>query len=998
MDTMDTVIREAYYLADDNHEYGRGWSPAPASGWWYDGRGAKTLERNFAPYPLANISGDAPTALIRELRKTSEGVVTVLTAVRFNAGFDGLVIRLYDTNKDDACCLYTKNGCYYALTKGQKDVLLKKEENPLGVHYFKIVINFDEKKVSYHIDNAFVADVPLTAKYIKFYKIGTLAGHILDIVPGDMHIHANYAVNERFMFNPSDCVPEGWIADCEDDASVRVAGDNLELSSENMTQATVYKELSPIKGNQCFESFFFMPTLQNGARITLSGSGKILLTFSVEDGDFCADGKHLRYALGEMWYRLRFEFDLDKKTAIIKVNGKKAGIAKIPKCEGIDRIEYSLCAENALLLVDYIRLFPMIEYEDYCPKPVLPKGKNDYVIGMNMCSLWHTGSHIGWDVITPYPEIKPVIGYYDEGLPEVADWEIKFMLEHGVDFQLYCWYASKANAPMKTTVLSEAIHDGYFNCKYSEMSRFALLWEAANAAKPDSLESFKRYYVPYWIEQFFSDDRYMRIENKAIMAVFGSSALINALGSPEVVHEAFDYLRAEVSKLGYDGMIIMACGAPSEELKNCGFDAAYAYGWGKQGYDPDFITNAVRAQQSLDIIHVVPTASTGFNNVAWAETRSPSITAEDFKKVHTVFRDEMLPSFKDKPSWTHNFVMCSNWNEFGEGTYIMPCKGLNGFGYLDALLDVYTKENSEDHTDAVPTPNQLSRLSYLYPQDRKMIRTQGYYTDPVPDKVLTSFDFNRFGKGDLDKYFGRVTCDAKLTETGAIVGTSHSADPQIILRDKCSLDFRKIDGYVPTHIRLRGKVNKPCGVELFYTTESEPFFSQSKAFGFSLSPEKSECTIRITKRPTLAEPITGLRIDPADIADIDFELYGVDLLVDVNKPLFFLDGESQPINSPVQIKDGYTLFPFNPYHVLVYKLGLYYEYSEAKKQLSFYSKDCSVKFRIGSRTAFINGEKRLLDVRIETFDGLPMLPLEIMSKVFGFKFTYNAPRLDITTK
>ena len=134
------------------------------------------------------------------------------------------------------------------------------------------------------------------------------------------------------------------------------------------------------------------------------------------------------------------------------------------------------------------------------------------MIGMNMCSLWHTGEHIGWDCISAYPEIKPVLGYYDEGLPEVADWEIKFMLENGVDFQLYCWYSSQSNAPIKVTGLAEAIHDGYFNCRYSDMSRFALLWEAANAAHPAGSEAFRRYFVPYWIEQFFSDKRYMTID------------------------------------------------------------------------------------------------------------------------------------------------------------------------------------------------------------------------------------------------------------------------------------------------------------------------------------------------------------------------------------------------------------------------------------------------------------------------------------------------------
>ena len=84
--------------------------------------------------------------------------------------------------------------------------------------------------------------------------------------------------------------------------------------------------------------------------------------------------------------------------------------------------------------------------------------------------------------------------------------------------------------------------------------------------------------------------------------------------------------------------------------------------------------------------------------------------------------------------------------------------------------------------------------------------------------------------------------------------------------------------------------------------------------------------------------------------------------------------------------------------MLVYKLGLYYEYVDSKKELSFYSKNASIVFTLGSRNAVINGEKVLLDIPVEVFDGLPLLPLEVMSKVFGFKFSYKAPKLTITTK
>ena len=988
---MNKQIREAYYLAEDAC-YGRGWSPAPASGWWYDNRGARTQDRNYAPFSISNVSGEAPTGMVRELRKTSEGVVTVIATVNIESGFDGLFIRLYDSDKNDAACLYTKDGSYVALGKNQKETVLRTESNPLGAHVFKIVLDFDSKKTSYYIDNTFAGAVPLTAKYIKFYKIGTFAGHVLDVQMRQTVIHANYFVNEHFALNPASVIPEGWEAACDEDASALANGADLVLTSENRAQALISKKFAPVSGKVCFESFFFMPEIKDGAKVALLSGGKPVLEFYTENGNFCAAGKTLRYALNEMWYRLRFEIDTAKKNALIKVNGKNLETVKLTgKCDSIDEIVYSLCADSASLQVDNIKLFPLIEYADYCPKPKLPKGKDDYVIGMNMCSLWHTGSHVGWDCITPYKEIKPVLGYYDEGIPEVADWEIKFMLEHGVDFQLYCWYSSQTNAPIKRTGLSEAIHDGYFNCKYSDMTKFALLWEAANAAHPAGSEAFRRYFVPYWIEQFFSDKRYMTIDNKAVMAVFGTWQLIKDFGSPEGVKAEFDYLRGEVKKLGYDDLIIMSCGGPSAAVRDCGFDAAYAYNWGKQGYDAEYTSKMINAQQDMNLVHIVPTASTGFNNVAWAETRSPNMTVEDFKALHTEFRDKMLPSFKDKPDWTHRFIMMSNWNEYGEGTYIMPCKGLNGFGYLDAVRDVYTKEKGE-HTDDVPTPNQLSRLSYLYPQERKMLRTLDNYKEPEPDRIVKAVNFT---KGNLAANWEILGCTAAI-KNGAIKGVSDCADPQLISKTPFCLklgSFNKV-----THVRIRAKVSKPTNIELFYITESGPSYTQNQSFGVTLTPDKTYGICPILRQPNLDTPVIGLRIDPVSMEGVEFEFYGFDLMASSVRPEFELNGEKQPINSPVQVKNGYTLLPFNPYHVLVYRLGLYYEYVDKKKELSFYSKDASIVFTLGERTVVINGEKTLLNAPIECFDGLPLLPLEVMSKVFGFKFTYKAPKLSITTK
>ena len=49
---------------------------------------------------------------------------------------------------------------------------------------FKIVLDFESKKVRYFVDDMFGAELPLTAKYIKFYRIGTFAGSVIDVTMG----------------------------------------------------------------------------------------------------------------------------------------------------------------------------------------------------------------------------------------------------------------------------------------------------------------------------------------------------------------------------------------------------------------------------------------------------------------------------------------------------------------------------------------------------------------------------------------------------------------------------------------------------------------------------------------------------------------------------------------------------------------------------------------------------------------------------------------------
>jgi hypothetical protein len=75
-------------------------------------------------------------------------------------------------------------------------------------------------------------------------------------------------------------------------------------------------------------------------------------------------------------------------------------------------------------------------------------------------------------------------------------------------------------------------------------------------------------------------------------------------------------------------------------------------------------------------------------------------------------RDDFMPTLP-ADSLGRRMVMLANWNEFGEGHFLMPST-LAGFGYLDALRDVFTEGGP--HQDAKPTEQQQQRFGVLYPK------------------------------------------------------------------------------------------------------------------------------------------------------------------------------------------------------------------------------------------------------------------------------------------
>jgi len=415
-----------------------------------------------------------------------------------------------------------------------------------------------------------------------------------------------------------------------------------------------------------------------------------------------------------IWYHFRFE--VSRGRARVRLNGRI--IAERVKVAGLALANRS---SSSALLVDDVKAFALVSPDDYPPAPVRPRGEEKWDVMLNVCPLWYNGYHAGWSCIEHGNGPKPVLGYYDEGVPETADWEIKYMVEHGIDVQAFCWYPETHDGPIRHPRNEFHLRDGFKNARYSDAMKYCLIWEIENSGRPHSLEAWKKNYVPYLIEHHFKDPRYYVVDGKPVMMVFGAWNFIDAtaFGSAEATRAAFDCLGGELKKLGFRGVLPVFSHGNSHEpfVAACGFEAAAPYNYGSEGWKVETQKARNQARAEGATVFEIPAVSVGFNSEPWHGKRYPMMSPDDFVASLKWLRDEFMPSQKHADGWQSRVVLLSTWNEYGEGTYLMPTEDERGFGYLDAVRSVFTDEKPDSALNLKPAPAQRSRICNLYPQD-----------------------------------------------------------------------------------------------------------------------------------------------------------------------------------------------------------------------------------------------------------------------------------------
>jgi hypothetical protein len=351
---------------------------------------------------------------------------------------------------------------------------------------------------------------------------------------------------------------------------------------------------------------------------------------------------------------------------------------------------------NALMLLVIVCLVAMGPGAGYA---------GDYSIGVFYYPGWRS-DYINWKDIKglqgsrspgkPWPDREPLLGYYPEEEPWVAEKHIEWASRYGVNFFAYDWYWND-----KQPEYDHALKN-YLKATNRDKLQFCLLWayHIARLKDPQEFDAM----VLYWINNYFNQPTYYRIMDKPVIFIFDVNEVdTNARNMRESTKSLLTRADALAREKGYKGIFFVATTneKPADSVE---------HRLGSQGFNGYTGWNYVVSQdtsRSADYNSMVSTyldfykaAETTFHALPYIVPASPGWDARPWHGENTYVRSEPTPGkfermligakkLLDGQKGSPRVLMIESWNEFGEGSYIEPTKK-TGFGYLETIQKVFS--------------------------------------------------------------------------------------------------------------------------------------------------------------------------------------------------------------------------------------------------------------------------------------------------------------------
>ena len=865
--------------------------------------------------------------------------------------------------------------------------------------YVRVEFDLASGKVNYiRVNGNIVAeDLPLThtSNVVNGFDITTGDSSTGILVNRQVRINCDYIVNEDYI-NQSGALPrDGWTYVLNGsqtgvyEINSRVP-DRFSVdidTTDGSFEAT--KSFDPVTGNPVFEIMALQPQKRDGLTFALKDGDQSVIEISTDGEDFVFDagnyhGKFYTYQ-ANVWYGLKAEVDLINSRANVFVNNKKilSDIDIDVRHETVDSVVIAASENSAHLVYDDVKLYQKrVLPNDYVPVPSKPqKSSNDFVMGIQVCNLWTEGQYNkSWDYIKSAPNRLPTFGAYDEGNPEMNDWEIKWLLEHGIDFEWIWSYpnikysASSGGAQtIKPNVVREGhyIYDGFMNAEYSDKMQFAITFENSIITSGAAFaEEFFNYYAPYWIEYYFKDSRYLKIDGRPVVGFydmekflsnFGTmgedDAAINqaiarfrqmcidaGVGDPYIVSHGFGYTEATFQKYApYDIDCIGLASWPKHEgvtwqksdIRNMARLSAT--------YNMDFVT-ALQPKEDL---------------TAWEGEVGFFSSGEEFTNLLTWVKNE-LPSQITHRSLSKSLINVMTWNEFGEGHILMPHREY-GFTYLDCIRSVFAGSGGS-HTDTAPTGEQVNRINRMVNNDRLVtkVRENPLPRTPANPNALTVRKGWYFSSAaDYADWTAESSASVSRQNNKMIV-TAVNNEAVIALTDIPSIDLFDV-----TYVKVRMKGNTTsCGGNIKWTTELETAFDTSKKAYMETPVSTAETMqdyyIPIGRSVKRIGKLTGLKLSPGRVLDKSqkFEIESIELLADpaiTNETKIAYGNKIIPTEHDPVLANSTLMIPLREVAETAGGIVNWYAHSNSYIVYRTRNEDAGVLFDIGSLTASQNG-------------------------------------------
>ncbi len=362
---------------------------------------------------------------------------------------------------------------------------------------------------------------------------------------------------------------------------------------------------------------------------------------------------------------------------------------------------------------------------------------------------WHGKGWTEWDLVKAakprfeghlQPKI-PTWGYFDESDPNWSAREIGLAADNGIDIFIYDWYWYQSTGPY----LQDGLEKGFLKASNNRRLKFALMWANHDwmnihpASYTNVQEKLTDGRVPeqtwdtmtsYIITHYFNQPNYWKIDGKPYFSIFLTTKFIESFGSLEKAAAAMKMFEDKVKEAGFPGLHLNCIdqgitdhqleaslhSAVTTEQAMQALDASsissynflFAYDLSKAGWPTASYQKAIEANTNYwismrrrftDVVY--------FPNVTMGWDVTPRLTQTDkfdsykgypwtpvFNGDNTpqAFRSALLKAkqFLDDPKIQTKIVILNAWNEWTEGSYLLPEKR-TGTKYLEAINDIFGK-------------------------------------------------------------------------------------------------------------------------------------------------------------------------------------------------------------------------------------------------------------------------------------------------------------------